>query len=373
MGTVDIKAAPLNEWFPGNPVKAIIAGPCSAETPEQVLQIAKSLAASGRVHLMRAGIWKPRTRPNSFEGSGAPALEWLAEARRVTGLPFAVEVANAEHVVAALEAKTDVLWIGARTTVNPFSVQEIADALEGVDIPVMVKNPINPELNLWIGALERLNRSGITKLAAIHRGFSGMDSQPYRNSPRWEIPVQLKTLLPQIPIFCDPSHIAGKREYLQEIAQYAVDLAMDGLMLETHPSPELAWSDADQQVSPEGLFRLLDELHWRVENSTDSEVMRQLQQMRRLIDSLDEELLRLLARRMQITEEIGEFKKENNVTIFQPERWQEILKTRSRLAEELKLNKSFIRKMMMDVHKEGLMIQARLLEAAIHHDLPPGT
>jgi len=363
MGTVNIEVTPLSEWFPGTPGKAIIAGPCSAETREQVLGLSRALAASGRVHLMRAGVWKPRTRPNSFEGSGAPALEWLVEARSETGLPFGVEVANAEHVIQALEAKTDVLWIGARTTVNPFSVQEIADAIAGVDIPVLVKNPINPDLNLWIGAFERLYQAGITKLAAIHRGFSGMDSQPYRNSPRWEIPVQLKTLLPQIPVLCDPSHIAGKRAYLHEIAQYAVDLAMDGLMLETHPDPVNAWSDAEQQVTPEALFALLDGLSWRVENTTDSEVAQRLLQLRRVIDSLDEELLRLLARRMQIIEEIGSFKKENNVTIFQPERWQEILRTRSRLADELQLNKSFIRRLLMDVHKEGLSIQARLLES----------
>jgi chorismate mutase len=362
MSVADFPIAPLSSWFPSGSRIPLISGPCSAETREQVLVSAKELAAGEHVSFMRAGVWKPRTRPNAFEGSGAIALEWLAEAKHIYKLPFAVEVANAEHVALAIEAGADLLWIGARTTVNPFSVQEIADALVGLDLPVMVKNPINPDINLWIGALERLHRAGIRKLAAIHRGFSALDAQPYRNSPRWEIAVQLKTGFPQLPLFCDPSHIAGKRSLVLEVAQNALDLAMDGLMIEAHPSPHEAWSDASQQLNFSELNALMNTLQPRQTTSEDLDFNNKLHQLRRVIDSIDIELLQLLAKRLEIIQDIGVYKQENNVTFFQPERWQEILQSRSRTATELGLDRGFIKRIMAEVHKEGLIIQARVID-----------
>lgn len=358
---IELDIAPLTSWFPVPGRIPIIAGPCSAETFEQVMADAKAIAALGQVGIFRSGAWKPRTRPNSFEGKGIAALEWLLEVRKETGLLTTVEVANTEHVEDALKFGVDILWIGARTTVNPFSVQEIADSLKGVDIPVLVKNPINPDLNLWIGALERVNQAGIKKLAAIHRGFNNYESSHYRNSPRWEIPIQLMTAIPNISVICDPSHITGQRDWVPEVAQKGMNLGMHGLMIETHPDPENAWSDADQQVTPEKLGEILSKLIIRKQESLDHELLDKLIQLRRIIDSIDEELLQIIAKRLKVIEEIGEHKKDHNITIFQLERWIEILDTRVNLADKLNLDPEFIKRIMGEIHKESIQIQTDML------------
>lgn len=355
--------SPLSAWFPCNAPVRLISGPCSAETREQLMQTVRELKNEPRVGWVRAGLWKPRTRPDSFEGVGAEGLSWLCEARAETGLPFMVEVARKEHVEAALKAGTDALWIGARTTVNPFSVQEIADTLRGVDIPVLVKNPINPDVQLWLGALERLQKAGIHKLAAIHRGFSTVETGPYRNAPRWDLAIRLKTLVPELPMFCDPSHIGGRRDLLAEVAQKALDFAFDGLMLEVHPDPDKAWSDAAQQITVSRLSQLLDGLNVRVVAPENIEVSNQLLLMRQVIDSIDEELMRLLARRMDVIREMGEYKKMHHVTLFQPERWQEILESRTEWANSLHLDVRFVRRILMEIHRQGLYIQTIIQEA----------
>jgi len=359
---VELDIAPLLSWFPVPGKIPVIAGPCSAETYDQVMEDAKAIAALGQVGIYRSGVWKPRTRPNSFEGNGILALEWLLEVRRVTGLLTAVEVANTEHVEDALKFGVDILWIGARTSVNPFSVQEIADSLKGVDVPVMVKNPINPDINLWIGALERINQAGIKKMAAIHRGFNNYESSHYRNSPRWEIPIQLMTAIPNIPLINDPSHITGNRELVPAVAQKALNLGMHGLMIETHPDPVNAWSDADQQVTPETLGKIIQDLTIRMSESKDREMLDRLIHLRRVIDSIDEELLQILAKRLKVIEEIGEHKKDHNITIFQLERWSEILNTRSELAEKLSLDTEFVKRIMSEIHKESIQIQTDMLK-----------
>jgi chorismate mutase len=358
---VELNIQPLQSWFPLPGRIPCIAGPCSAETFEQVMTDAKAIAALGEVGIFRSGVWKPRTRPNSFEGNGIEALEWLQEVQKQTGMLTTVEVANTEHVEQALKYGVNILWIGARTTVNPFSVQEIADSLKGIDIPVMVKNPINPDLNLWIGALERVNQAGIQKLAAIHRGFNNYESSHYRNSPRWEIPIQLMTAIPNIPVICDPSHITGQREWVPEVAQKAMNLGMHGLMIETHPDPENAWSDADQQVTPAKLGEIIQRLVIRHQESMDPAMLDRLIQLRRIIDSIDEELLQILAKRLKVIEEIGEHKKDHNITIFQMERWNEILNTTISLAEKLNLDPDFVKRIMSEIHKESIQIQTDML------------
>jgi chorismate mutase len=316
-----LKITPLKDWLPQVKKPLIISGPCSAETEKQVIATAIELAKTNRVNVLRAGIWKPRTRPNTFEGVGEKGLAWLKKAGVETGLPVATEVANAQHVDACLKNGIDILWIGARTTVNPFSVQEIADAVKGVDIPVFVKNPINPDLQLWMGALERINNAGITKIAAIHRGFSSFEKTPFRNAPKWEIAIELKTICPELDIICDPSHIAGNRALLPFIAQKALDLDMNGLMIESHIHPQTALSDASQQITPDALFQMLNELTIRESTSINKEFKSQLESLRTMIDELDEEIIQKMASRMKIAEKIGEYKKENNVTILQVKRW----------------------------------------------------
>lgn len=325
------------------------------------MEDAKAIKALGQVGIFRSGVWKPRTRPNAFEGNGIVALEWLQEVQKETGMLTTVEVANTEHVELALKYGVNILWIGARTTVNPFSVQEIADSIKGVDIPVLIKNPINPDINLWIGALERINQAGIKKLAAIHRGFNNYESSHYRNSPRWEIPIQLMTAIPNIPIICDPSHITGKRDWVPEVAQKALNLGMHGLMIETHPHPEKAWSDADQQVTPQKLGEIIEKLIIRKQESVDREMLDKLIQLRRIIDSIDEELLQILAKRLKVIEEIGEHKKDHNITIFQLDRWFEIINTRVDLAEKLDLDPEFVKRILSEVHKESIQKQTDIL------------
>ena len=337
-----------------------IAGPCSAESEEQVVNTAKELKAIG-IDLFRAGIWKPRTRPNSFEGIGSVGLPWLKIVKEEVGLPVTIEVANPKHVEQALKFDIDVLWIGARTTVNPFQVQEIAEALKGVDIPVFVKNPVNPDINLWIGAFERLSNVGITKLAAMHRGFSTYEKSIFRNEPKWEIPIDLKRRMPEMPIFCDPSHIVGKREGLQEIAQKALDLNYNGVMLETHPNPAKAWSDPEQQITPNQLKTLLSKLIIRQQATNISDTVNELEQLRANIDRIDYLTLDLLAERMEIARKIGTYKKDRNMTILAPDRWEEIIKTRSAKADEKKLTLDFILNLFKDIHNESIHQQTSVM------------
>jgi chorismate mutase len=339
----------------------IVAGPCGAESPEQMMITAHGIARTGKVQILRAGIWKPRTRPGSFEGRGQEALSWLKEAGRQTGLLTAVEVANAHHTEAALKAGIDVLWIGARTTVNPFYVQEIANALKGTGIPVMVKNPVNPDVNLWIGALERIARAGSLKLVAVHRGFTDYRPSPYRNSPLWEVVVELKRLVNGLPVICDISHISGKRELLPSVAQRAIDLDMQGLMIETHCDPQQALSDADQQITPAQLDTLLSQLIIRRPVSSHPVYKATLEELRREIDRLDHELLQLLAARTRIVEQIGEYKRENNVTILQLERWKQILNDRIPSGACQGLEPEFVRQLYILIHNESLRLQNRIL------------
>src|SRR6266567_1588986 len=303
----------------------IISGPCSAETEEQMIATATRLAKTGKIDMLRAGIWKPRTRPGMFEGIGAKGLPWLQQAKKLTGLPTTVEVATGKQVQDALTFDVDVLWIGARTTVNPFSVQEVADALRGVDVPVLIKNPINPDLELWTGAVERVAKSGVKQIGLIHRGFSSYGNTEYRNAPMWHLAIEMKRRYPELLFINDPSHICGRRDILLEVAQKAIDLDYDGLMIESHIDPDKAWSDAKQQVTPERLKEMLDKIIWRREDVNSEEYHAALEKLRQQINHLDDELMQILSQRMKIAEQIGQYKKENNITILQTNRWNEIL------------------------------------------------
>lgn len=351
----------LHTWITSNNEPLIIAGPCGAETQEQVLQTAKELSQIESVKLFRAGIWKPRTRPNAFEGVGERGLVWLTEVQKQFNLKTTVEVANAQHTELALKHGVDVLWIGARTTGNPFSVQEIADVLKGVDIPVFIKNPIHADLQLWLGAIERFSNSGITKLAAIHRGFHYAGKTKYRNKPLWEIAIELKTLLPDLPVICDPSHISGIRELIPHVAQKALDLGMNGLMIESHINPDIALSDAQQQLTPQALKELLESLVYRQVSSQNPECIDKLSQFRKMIDEVDDELINVLKKRMTIIEQIGEYKKEHDLTILQLGRWQEILKTRQQWAEKLGIPGTYTEKICQLLHEESIRIQTEVM------------
>lgn len=340
----------------------LISGPCSAETHEQVMRVADEMKQLNNLTMFRAGVWKPRTRPDSFEGVGEEALPWVVEAGKLLGVPTAIEVANSKHVEQALKAGIDVLWIGARTTVNPFAVQEIADALAGTITPVMVKNPVNPDLELWIGAFERLQNAGITDLAAIHRGFSVYKHPKYRNVPNWELPIALKERLPEIPLINDPSHITGNRSLLLEVAQKALDLNFDGLMIETHPDPDNAWSDKAQQLTPFALKMLLEALIIR--SKVVSEPMKAgLEELREKIETLDDRLFELLTARMRLSEEVGLFKKENNITILQEHHWMKIIQQRMTKSEDYQLTDRFIRQIMDAIHQESIRHQVRVMNA----------
>ena len=341
----------------------IISGPCSAETEEQVIETAQRLAATGKIDLLRAGIWKPRTKPGMFEGIGAKGLPWMQKAKQLTGLPTAVEVATGKQVEDALTFDVDVLWIGARTTVNPFSVQEVADALRGVDIPVLVKNPINPDIELWSGGVERIARAGIKQLGLIHRGFSSYGNTQYRNAPMWHLAIEMKLKYPELPIITDPSHICGRRDNLMEVSQKAVDLDFDGLMIESHIDPDNAWSDAKQQVTPERLKEMLDGIIWRKENVDDSDFHRALEKLRQQINNLDDEMLQILAQRMKIADQIGQYKKDNNITILQPGRWQEIIEKTADRGEKLGLSRDFLNKYLDAVHLESINHQKKIMDA----------
>src|SRR3954447_4975992 len=326
-------ASPVQKAWNKRPL--IISGPCSAETEEQLVATAQRLAKTGKVDMLRAGIWKPRTKPGMFEGIGTKGLPWLQQAKKLTGLPTTVEVATAKQVEDALTFDVDVLWIGARTTVNPFSVQEVADALRGVDVPVLIKNPINPDLELWIGAVERVAKAGIKQIGLIHRGFSSYGNTQYRNAPMWHLAIEMKRRNPELMMINDPSHISGNRVLLLSVAQKAIDLDYDGLMLESHIDPDNAWSDAKQQVTPERLVEILDGIKWRHETTDQKEFVVALEKLREQINHVDDELMQLLGQRMKVAEKIGEYKKNNDITILQTNRWNEILERATKKGEAL--------------------------------------
>ena len=330
----------------------VIAGPCSAETEDQVLETAKELAAQG-IKIFRAGIWKPRTKPGGFEGVSSIGLPWLKRVKEETGMYVSTEVANQYHVFEALKYGVDILWIGARTAANPFSMQEIADALKGVDIPILIKNPVNPDLELWIGAVERIYNAGIRKIGVIHRGFSAYDKRIYRNLPQWHIPIELRRRFPNIPIICDPSHIGGKRDLIAPLSQQAMDLGFDGLIIESHCNPDCAWSDASQQVTPDVLAYILDMLIIR-ETSQSTE---NLNELRRQIDELDNQLLDLLAKRMRISREIGLYKKEHDMPILQATRYDEILNKRVEQACNMDMDGEFMKTILAAIHEESIRQQ----------------
>ena len=322
---------------------------------------AHGLAATGKVDIMRAGIWKPRTRPGSFEGIGTKGLPWLQQAKKETGLPIAVEVATAKQVEDALHFDVDVLWIGARTTVNPFSVQEIADALKGVKVPVLIKNPLNPDLELWVGGMERIAKAGIEDLGLIHRGFSSYGNTEYRNAPMWHLAIEMKRRFPGIPMINDPSHICGRRDILQSVAQQAIDLDYDGLIIESHVDPDNAWSDAKQQITPEVLKSMLDSMHWRKETVQNEDFQSALEAMRQQINQLDDELLQVLSTRMKVAQKIGEYKKNNDITILQTNRWNEILDRAVSKGNKLGLSDDFVTKYMDAVHMESINQQNKVM------------
>ena len=340
----------------------IIAGPCSAETEEQVLAGAKSIAALGSVDLFRAGIWKPRTKPGMFEGVGEEGLPWLQRVQKETNLPVAIEIATAKQVELALKHNIDVLWIGARTTVNPFSVQEIADALKGTPIPIFVKNPINPDIELWSGAVERVRRAGLEQVGLIHRGFSSYGNTQYRNAPMWHLAIQMKLRYPEAPMINDPSHICGKRSTLKTVIQKAIDLDYDGLMVESHIDPDNAWSDASQQVNAQELNELLHSIQWRNEDSSSATFKGELEAARQKISHLDDELLQILSQRMKLADEIGSYKKENNITILQADRWTRTLENAIQAGEKLGLSKQFIIKYYDAIHIESINHQKKIMD-----------
>lgn len=346
----------------------LIAGPCSAETETQVLETARALALIPEVKVFRAGIWKPRTRPGAFEGMGVEALKWLQKVKAETGLLTAVEAGNPEHVEELLKHGIDIIWIGARTTVNPFAVQEIADAVKGNDVHVWVKNPINPDLKLWMGAIERIEKAGIENVVAIHRGFQVYENSVYRYPPKWDIPISLMSERPDLKIVCDPSHITGKRDMLLSVSQKAMDLGFDGLMIETHPNPDQAWSDAAQQITPQTLQQLLAQLQIRDRNIEGVGFTNELESLRNMVDSLDEELLEIIAKRMDLIAKIGSYKKQHNITVFQPERWLEIKKSRANFGENLKLNPEFVLNILTEIHNESIRFQTEIIYPEINQN-----
>ena len=353
---MELKLKPLN--LPGieNKRPLVIAGPCSAETEEQVMATAKALAKND-IKIFRAGVWKPRTKPGGFEGNGEKALPWLKRVKEETGMLIATEVATPKHVEASLNAGVDILWVGARTTANPFAVQELADSLRGIDVPVLVKNPVNPDLELWIGALERINQAGIERLGAIHRGFSSYDKKIYRNLPMWQIPIELRRRIPALPLICDPSHIGGRRDLIAPLCQQAMDLGMDGLMIESHCNPDEAWSDASQQVTPDILDYILGLLVVRdTKQSTES-----LSALRKQIDQYDDQLIELLAKRMRVSREIGMFKKEHGMTVLQTGRYTEILEKRGAQGALCGIGADCIKEIFEAIHEESVRQQLEII------------
>jgi chorismate mutase len=356
---------PIASWFNhefNSPI--VIAGPCSAESSEQVLSTARAIAATGKANALRAGVWKPRSRPGTFQGVGEPALAWLTQAKNETGLPIIIEVATPQHLEIALRYDVDMFWVGARTSSNPFSVDELARAMAGLNKPVLVKNPIHPDLELWLGSIERFVKAGVTKVGAIHRGFSPFQKSVYRNLPKWEIAIDLKTHIPNLPIICDPSHIAGKPELIKDISQKALDLSMDGLMIETHINPKAALSDAKQQITPDQLNEILTALSFRKAVPSTTEFMDILDSLREQIDAIDQQLLELLSQRMDIVERIGHYKLKNNVAIMQLRRWEEMLTSRIEIGHSLGLDERYVKSLLRLVHKESIQKQAEILSSS---------
>lgn len=352
---MELQLSPLN--LPSDQKRPfVIAGPCSAETEEQVMSTAKELAQKG-CHMFRAGVWKPRTKPGGFEGHGEPALQWMAQVKQETGMLVGTEVATPEHVELALKYGIDILWIGARTSANPFAMQALADSLKGADVPVLVKNPVNPDLELWIGALERINAAGIKKLGAIHRGFSSFDKTIYRNLPMWQIPIELRRRIPELPIVCDPSHMGGKRELIAPLSQQALDLGFDGLMIESHCDPDKAWSDAKQQITPEVADFIVGMLVARESTYTTEGI----QQLRHQIDDLDNALMDLLAKRMRVCREIGQYKKEHNMTVLQTTRYNEILDKRGAQGALCGMGADFVKQVFEHIHEESVRQQIEIV------------
>lgn len=357
----ELNLIPISEWklFPEcGPL--VVAGPCSAESPEQLMRTADALGKVG-VRVFRAGVWKPRSHPQTFEGAGDRGLEWLAEVKRASGMSICTEVATAEHVRACMENGIDAVWIGARTTANPFLVQGLADALSGTDIPVFVKNPVNPDVELWSGALERLNRAGVRKLAAVHRGFSTVNSSEYRNEPLWTVALQLRSRYPRLPMFCDPSHMGGKSAFVKTLSQKALDLGYEGLMVEAHCCPQDALSDADQQLTPEELRNLLESVCVRKADSEEARYRLSVDELRSQIDTLDESILELISSRMKASREIGRLKLENNIAILQPDRWGNVLKKAVVTGRELNLDETFVKRIMALLHEASVEEQNKII------------
>ena len=352
---MELDLLPLN--LPSDNERPIVmAGPCSAETEEQVMQTANALAQKG-CHIFRAGAWKPRTKPGGFEGNGEAALPWLKRVKEETGMLIATEVATPEHVELCLKHGVDILWIGARTSANPFAMQALADSLRGMDMPVLVKNPVNPDLELWIGGMERINQAGIKRLAAIHRGFSSYDNKMYRNSPMWQIPLELRRRIPALPIICDPSHIGGRRDLVAPLCQQAMDLGFDGLIVESHCNPDKAWSDAKQQVTPDVLDYILSLLIVRDKSQMQEGII----QLRQQIDDLDNQLMELLAKRMRVCRQIGQYKKEHNMTVFQASRYNEILEKRGAQGALCGMSPEFVATVFESVHEESVRQQIEII------------
>lgn len=361
--TLELDINPIKAWLPNIDNPLLVSGPCSLESEEQALDTARLLAKDKRVFVYRGGVWKPRTRPGSFEGVGSVGLKWLQTVREETGLPVGTEVANAQHTEEALKAGLDVLWIGARSTASPFVVQEIADVLKGTDSVVMIKNPVNPDVQLWMGAIERVQKAGIKNLVAIHRGFTPFRDTKYRNYPNWKTVIELRRSIPNLPIICDPSHIAGKREFLFEISQKAFDMGMEGLMLESHIDPSCALSDAGQQLKPEDLGKLLDKLVIRYKTANNPDFETRLDVLRNRIDAIDSELLELLSSRVSIVKEIGTYKKENNVTALQMDRWSHLMDNRVQAGLDLSLDKTFVKILFQLIHEDSVRMQTEIMDA----------
>jgi len=360
--TLKLDINPIKAWLPNIDNPLLISGPCSLESEKQALDTARLLAKDKRVFVYRGGVWKPRTRPGSFEGVGSIGLKWLQMVREETGLPIGTEVANAQHTEEALKAGLDVLWIGARSTASPFVVQEIADVLKGSDAVVMIKNPVNPDVQLWMGAIERVYQAGIKNIVAIHRGFTPFRETKYRNYPNWKNVIELRRNVPNLPIICDPSHIAGKREYLQEISQKAFDMGMEGLMLESHIDPSCAMSDAAQQLTPADLGKLLDKLVIRYESANNPDFENRLDLLRNRIDAIDSELLEMLASRVEIVKEIGQYKRDNNVTALQINRWTQLMENRVKLGKSLDLDETFIKILFQLIHEDSVRMQTEIMD-----------
>lgn len=362
---IDLTNSPLSCV---NERPVIIAGPCSGESLEQMLTTARELISNTKIDCFRAGVWKPRTRPGAYEGAGEIALEWLSEVKREFSIPVCCEIVTTEHAELALKYGIDVLWIGARTTVNPFSMQSLSDALAGSDVTVMVKNPVNPDLQLWIGALERLNGAGIKKLAAIHRGFSSFEDTYYRNSPKWDIAIELRTLYPNLPIICDPSHISGRRELVSMVAQRALDLDMQGLMVEVHCNPSVALSDARQQLTPQDFGVMLNNLRYSMVEASGSDGQNILKKYRSEIDILDDIILEKLAKRMNVVRNIGIYKRDNNVKVLQVNRWERLLEDRIKSGGDMGLDPKFIRAILSLTHQESIDIQTSIISTTKKDD-----